>query len=904
MNGEKCFCHFSGFAVKDATARNDAKEAKIKAEAAEKAATVAKESAATAAKNSESALSRNGGVMMGDLNMGTRDIYNATQVIANRLGCNLIDLESKVNGSTKPPEMFRAYGNDGALLLQKFPYKGDGYDYTNPEKVRIRNVAEPVNDDDAVTKKWVRNQILTGGGSGGSGSSSGVGNMVLDLDKYGITTADYAPPFTEEMFRTAYANGEGFNAAISDAKEIGAKEIVVPPGNYPLCYSATEKDQHNPIIRTNGVNLIGYGAKLYVIYDESGANPYYAWTEDELSANGGVQNHYILMGTVIQADANVEGFEIVGERAFRTANNNAKYRESSKGVAIDHWANCNTIKNCNIHHFSGDGIGGEILLENVYVSGALECPSGKMVNGVTEESDNSWLSPRMGVGINTDMNKPVHIASTGYNYFIWTKNPLSIHCFTIAEEYITTIRVTQGNPFVMPAGTHYVYVEMYSGGTLTSESVTTVSFRFGNMYYFGTTIENCDIYLNQRGGISNVPSGTIIRNCNIHQNGGAYGDMVAFYDSTQFGIDIEDWYIDAVTVEGCKFFGNKYDILFRCNGITVKNSVLQSEVKSLNYAVNVWFENSTFNGRFNFVTSAEFGRKCAVNCVAEYGFPDEVNVLGEQVAKAELDLDDTNVLVFKSSRGTPLFTADLAMLGKTYGETPVESKLLMDVDFTAASADNLAFDDKTGNVSVSVYSAAAVAENGVCLCEAYKNMAQCTWKNAQELHQEMAFEVLCFGVPNILWANNAHKRVLGSYTNVTGDFGQIEPKLPYTTTAGETAYTTGRTSRVVKLDDGTLVTANDDNIPGLNAAKYTHIVLNIFRDGTMKMYYNGYPVEAELLAADFAAWDFSSFASGFYFMRGQADTAAVIKTARWYNKALTKSEIRNNMKVEAKKLSV
>lgn len=746
-------------------------------------------------------------------------------------------------------------------------------------------------------------------------SSSGA-SSIIDIKKYGITAIDYEPPFTEEMFHIAYANGVGIQKAIDDAKSAGLKELTIPAGNYPLCYHANAKDERNSVIKTNGVNLFGYGVKLYVIYDENGVNPYYKWTDAELEANGGVQNHYILMGKVIEADSNVEGFEIVGERALRK-HENSKYREFSSGIMISHWANSNVIKNCKIHHFSGDGIGGNPTFENVYVSGDVECHSGKMVNGVVEPSTNSWLSPRLGFGHSVDFTKPAQIASTGYNYFLWTKKQLAIHCFTQEEVYITTIRVSQGNPFVFPVGTFYVYVERYSGGELTEESVGNANFRCGNICYYGTIIDNCEVYLNQRGGISNVPSGSVIKNCTIHHNGGAYGDMVAFFDGTQFGIDIEDWYIDSLTIEGCTFYGQIHDVIFRCNKLRMKNCVLHNRFQSLNYAVDVWLENCKFHGSVIFTDSALFGDKFAINCTADYGLPAEIKVVGTAIASANLDADNPNLLVFKDASGAVVFSVDLTYLGKKPGEEIVTDALLFDLDATKFTADALVLNDNTGDVQATLYSAGCIVENGVVQPgSGTRGLVKCTWNNAPVLNTEMSFELFGFGIPSVGFGDLSHYAFIGhdyQYGMACPDTENANTVLAqgfkansyYTNSSGEIKHSNGSTSGRIILDDGTEANSNSVVIPNYNSTRYIHLVCNYYSNGTIDIYVNGYPCTNPSTTTDFVAWDFSTLLNGFYCFHcngTQYMEKQVLISARMYNRCLTKDEIRNNLAFEAKKL--
>ena len=179
---------------------------------------------------------------------------------------------------------------------------------------------------------------------------------VVDLKKYNITQADYTTPFTVENYNVAYQNGLGFQQAIDDAKEKNIQELIIPPGNYPLCYHANSKDEYNTIINSDGIDIIANDCKFYVIYDEEGINPYYSWTEDELTSNNNIKESYRLSGSIFNTNRDIIGAEIVGERVYRK-NANTKYMDKSYGIGLTTYTKGNKIKNCKIHHISGDGIG-------------------------------------------------------------------------------------------------------------------------------------------------------------------------------------------------------------------------------------------------------------------------------------------------------------------------------------------------------------------------------------------------------------------------------------------------------------------------------------------------------------------------------------------------------------------
>lgn len=450
---------------------------------------------------------------------------------------------------------------------------------------------------------------------------------VVNLEKYNITQADYEYPFTTENYKVAYQNGVGFQQAIDDAKEKNIQELIIPPGNYPLCYSGDTKECSNTIINIEGVNLRGYGVKLYIIYDEldTGLNPYFT---------GEVSLTHTMMGKIFKTDSDIEGFELVGERAYRTTEN-AKYREGSYGIVLNKNTNGNSIKNCKIYQFSGDGIGGGSMQQLAnWLEGADALATAITWNGTAwTPSTISYTTPRHSIGW-ADITKSMQIRSNSYR--IWSVEPLKIHCFKgilgddgnyTEGEYIGTIKVRQGEPFYFLEGTYYWYLEIVDSAEHTTDKTSQIGVAIGYGILRNTTVENCDISLNTRGGISNLPSGSIVKNCTIHHNGCKYGNMVAFYDGTQFGIDIEDWYIHEITIDNCLFYGQLHDILYRCDKINILNTITFGIVKSLTDTIDFYACNSKFNGNVDLNGGISFGKRVAIGCNFKNGIPNNLEII-------------------------------------------------------------------------------------------------------------------------------------------------------------------------------------------------------------------------------------------------------------------------------------
>ena len=454
-------------------------------------------------------------------------------------------------------------------------------------------------------------------------------SYVIDLEKYGITQADYTEPFTVANYNVAHANAVGFQNAIDDAKMNGATKIIIPSGNYPLCYESDANTTYNPILDTTGIDLYGYGAKLYVIFDEDGTNPYFTGT-----------NPRELCGTVIKTDRDVCGLHLVGERAYRHRSDSAPWKDSSRGIGLTRDTEGNKIADCLIELFSGDGIGNNSYMQQL---AGWTNSTDALFTSVDWDNTQEAFVPNAYVFTSTkhgaswiDHSKPCLIRNTGY--FLYTCSPLRILCFDQNEDYLGSVRFWQGECFKFLPDTYYWYIQMTREQAHSTSETEQWSHWIGYGAYQRTTIEGCEIRLNQRGGMSNIPNESVIKNCYIHHNGGAYGDMYAYYDSTQFGIDIEDIYIHGITVKDSVFNDNFHDILFRCWGINLEDNAFLGSVNSLNFCGDFYAKNCLFTGNCTLSTPLPFGKKVSIGSVFKGTVASEIIQVDEQTGSGYIPL--------------------------------------------------------------------------------------------------------------------------------------------------------------------------------------------------------------------------------------------------------------------------
>ena len=249
------------------------------------------------------------------------------------------------------------------------------------------------------------------------------------------------------------------------------------------------------------------------------------------------------------------------------------------------------------------------------------------------------------------------------------------------------------------------------------------------------------------------------------------------------------------------------------------------------------------------------------------------------------------------------------------GDAIISNALLFDLDLTKASTDSLTISDNTGNLSATVAAADAVVDDGVCMYAGYKDIVSCTWVNTPNFNTEFAIELFCFGFPKSVVFNSSYKSLIfhqnsagvslpTTETANSSTFSNLKTEAPCSNSYGETAHASGSTNGKVTLDDGTEIMANEVNISGFNSQKYFHIVYCFNADGTITAYANGYPLVNTFAASDFSAWNLDTFKEKFAMFRGAQNTNQILKSARMYNRCLTKAEVRNNLAFEAAKLSL
>lgn len=566
-------------------------------------------------------------------------------------------------------------GRDGSNGKSAYQYAKDG-GYTGTEaEFAAKLAAEIPSVDDTLKEAGKAADAAAVGDALSSLSEEKADKEYISLKKYGITAIDYEAPFTTEMYEVAYANGKGFQKAIDDAKADGRKAIVIPNGNYPLCWAGGEGES-NPVIVADGVDIYGNGSRLYVIFDEDGTNPYFTG-----------ENPYNLSGTVIETNAGVDGLHIVGERAYRITNPGRM--DDSSGIGLTEGCHGNTIKNCTIEKVSGDGISctragiqlahwGSEVFESVewngsdYVASKYNFAS-QLWHSLVGNDGTYWV----------DITQPMTINSTPN--FMYSTEAMRIRCFDADKKCLGEVRAHQGEYFYFFPGTVYWKVELTRIVEHAEDATETWNMFLRQGYYSGAKIINCICRFNQRGGMSNLPDKAVVDNCQIYHNGSAISGMVAYYDGTRFGIDQEEIITSGFTVKDTIIYGQNQGILFRSCGLKILNSTiygLTAGVGGLNGCVDFYAENcdiictnNTYGGACSLNSAASHGEKLMVSCRVVGKIMDNIVVIGGTMAKAipvsalDNSVASTDYVWIGNDMELPSSDGGINITGATVGQT-------------------------------------------------------------------------------------------------------------------------------------------------------------------------------------------------------------------------------------------
>jgi hypothetical protein len=411
-------------------------------------------------------------------------------------------------------------------------------------------------------------------GSASVGSSTGT-TYIVELSRWGITAGIPAKPYDNADFTLANNNVTGLNNAIQHAANNGYTEIVLPRGQYAICYPTQ-------ISMANYLTFNFNGSTLKVIYDSNNRSPY-----DSVGAAGALEpwkfgGMSIAFNNTIHS--HIINLILIGCRADRSFTDRGGdgisgelAMESSYGISFGNGARHCSVKHCDISAYMGDNITFSSLPNGTrwaefgqgLTLNAVDYSTGQLI-----ESDNSLTSQLF--TIPAGGYKTWAIQGAGYSRAtgLYNRHEFDVFYYDSNGNYLG----------VLPKRHLYAPVDIPYNATkfrVVYFNETNPAKNMGMIFVFGdfnynNLVEYNDLHDSHRGGLTLGGSHNIIQRNIIRNNGKYMGRMLdgkpAFNDPTRYGINQEDSYGEGSVIRENVIYGNFHGLLIGCYSVSIENN--------------------------------------------------------------------------------------------------------------------------------------------------------------------------------------------------------------------------------------------------------------------------------------------------------------------------------------------
>lgn len=395
------------------------------------------------------------------------------------------------------------------------------------------------------------------------------GTKFLYADEIGLTkwSEFKKPPYTTQEYEQAYNNGINLGDAIKLAKASGFSEVVLEHGNYPLLY-------RNEVGTTNMVDALKTGSiylsslhgitidlnqsTLFCLFDSSTKNPY--------NKTPSSQAAYASPGALITID-NSRGvvFQngiLRGDQYMRSWVTDEKETEQTYGIKCGQNNRGFRFKNMKFTGFRGDGIQGYARGYPIGNSTDLETWSAgglDLTTGYSIEKVGAYKSKRLDLRGANIIDNRVQLMTVAARKIGFRSTYIDVFFYNANGDFLQVYKSEQASDIQIPSNATYIQFVAYEDER-TTPTVTYSSLSFGIQLHTGMSwgfiVEgDCEFYENHRGGISNLGGGLVVEAGARFYDSGFFSKLgfPAYSHTTQYGINLEDTYINDLSVDGVRF---------------------------------------------------------------------------------------------------------------------------------------------------------------------------------------------------------------------------------------------------------------------------------------------------------------------------------------------------------------
>ncbi|MCA1061776.1 hypothetical protein LCL96_23060 [Rossellomorea aquimaris] len=392
----------------------------------------------------------------------------------------------------------------------------------------------------------------------------GHGSYVIDLEHWGIQKGLPQKPYSEEDYHKAYNNIKGINRALKYAYSKGNKLVILPRGEYSICYPLS-------IDLVDHITFNLNGSTLKVMYDSDNKSPYDDRTSGAIHLFAGVSFRFHQV-----KNAHLTNGKIIGDMYERSFNDpSEKYVEHTYGVSFTYGASYCSLSHCDISGYAGDNVN---FTSVGWVRGSI--PGTPVLgdidgSGVVIPSNNSIITDFVPIPVGD--YSVVSLSGQGYS----RQTSLNNKEFNVAfyTEDNTFIGRTTNMRVLFPISIPKIAKKIKFIFRNESDSGRNLNIftNFGGMPAHNV-VEFNEIYDGHRGGITMGGTYCIIKNNRIRDNGKFNTNFLdgapQFPDSTKYAINQEDSYGDNSIIRDNLITGGFHGILTRGYSVFIENNVI------------------------------------------------------------------------------------------------------------------------------------------------------------------------------------------------------------------------------------------------------------------------------------------------------------------------------------------
>ncbi|WP_426940675.1 right-handed parallel beta-helix repeat-containing protein (plasmid) [Bacillus mycoides] len=390
---------------------------------------------------------------------------------------------------------------------------------------------------------------------------------VIDLSRWGIKEGLPTKPYVDADYIQADKNIQGINNALQFAAANNYSEVIIPKGNYALCYP-------REIAMVTNLDFNLNGSTLKVIYDSNKKSPF---------DNRTAIDYYNFKGNSIVfskiTNSNLFGGTIIGCRDDRSFSNPLEVAmEHTYGVLFQKSSAYCSITNCTVRDYMGDNI--SFSSDSIFNYGEFD--QGLTLNALDYSTGQSitstnTLTTKM-LNIPQDLTPKITsflIAGSGYARTTnLNSKELDIFFYDNNNKFIGVMKKRRiYTDISIPVNATKFRLQFYNENNVNKNLQYTIM--FGGIPHHNV-VEKCEIFNGHRGGVTLGGNYNKIINNTIRDNGKGSVRFIdgkpIFNDPTRYSINMEDSYGASCTIKDNHIYGSYHGILVGCYDVLIEHN--------------------------------------------------------------------------------------------------------------------------------------------------------------------------------------------------------------------------------------------------------------------------------------------------------------------------------------------